>query len=134
MNNKVLVLEEISWLRKAGGDRESQRCLLLELHQQKQHNFRETLSPPLATVSTPEHYELLQSLRMWFISGWSSHKCLFMNYEQIQGKLVQEKLCSRLESAQKYLCVRHEQIRINFFSCISEGVKCRRWKASSTRT
>lgn len=39
-----------------------------------------------------------------------------MNDKQIQGKQVQEKLCSRLEFAEKYLCVKQEQTRINFFT------------------
>lgn len=57
------------------------------------------------------------------ISGLSSPKCLFINYKLIQGKQVQEKLCSRLESAQKYLCAKHEQVSMNFFSYTWEVLK-----------
>lgn len=39
-----------------------------------------------------------------------------MNDKQIQGKQVQEKLCSELESAETYLCVKHEETRIIFFT------------------
>lgn len=54
----------------------------------------------------------MQSLTMWFISGLSGHKCLFMTYMQTHRKQVQEKLFSRLESAQKTLCVKYKWVKI----------------------
>lgn len=116
---KYLCQKRLSRLRKGEGVEKAKqlfelnscwRCLLLE-HQQMQNNFREALGSPLPTVSSS------------FISGLSSPKCLLINYKEIQGKQVQEKLCSRLESAQKYLCVKHEQVRMNFFSYTWEGLK-----------
>lgn len=59
---------------------------------------------------------------------------LIINCKQIQGKQVREKLCSRLESAQKHFCVKHEQVRIHFFSCTLGEVKGRRGKATTTRS
>lgn len=61
----------------------------------------------------------MQSLTMWFISGLGSHKCLFMTYMQTYmkkknkyRKQVQEKLFSRLESAQKTWCEKYKWVRI----------------------
>lgn len=61
----------------------------------------------------------MQSLTMWFISGLGSHKCLFMTYMQTYmkkinkyRKQVQEKLFSRLKSAQKTWCEKYKWVRI----------------------
>lgn len=69
---------------------------------------------------------------MYFISGLSSHKLLFMNDKQIQWKQAQEELCSRLESAETYLCVKYEQTRIIFFTYPLGGINDRKINTTET--